>query len=124
MATAAADGKEHLVPLSIGWDGERVVLATEPDAATTRNIAASGRARLAVGLTRDVTMIDATLETIVDVADAPAALADAFAGQADWDPRHSAGYVFVVLRPHRVQVWREVDEITGRTIMRDGHWLA
>jgi hypothetical protein len=32
--------------------------------------------------------------------------------------------VFVVLRPRRVQVWREVDEIAGRTIMRDGRWIA
>jgi hypothetical protein len=119
-----AEGKEHLVPLSVGWDGERLVLASEPDAVTTRNLQASGRARLALGPTRDVVMIDAVLETVVDVAAAPAAIAETFAAQADWDPRHSAGYLFVVLRPRRVQVWREVDEIAGRTIMRDGRWTA
>ena len=124
VATASAEGKEHLVPLSIGWDGERLLLATEPDAVTTRNLRASGRARLAVGPTRDVVMIDAVLETVVDVTTAPASIAETFAAQADWDPRHSTGYLFVVLRPRRVQVWREVDEIAGRTIMRDGRWTA
>ncbi|KRB73863.1 hypothetical protein ASE01_17760 [Nocardioides sp. Root190] len=50
------------------------------------------------------------------------ALAESYAAQADWDPRGSVGYVFLVLRPHRVQAWREVNEMTGRTLMRDGTW--
>ena len=32
-------------------------------------------------------------------------------------------YVFVRLRPIRIQAWREADELAGRTIMRDGEWL-
>jgi hypothetical protein len=28
-----------------------------------------------------------------------------------------------VLRPERIQAWREADEIAGRTLMRDGAWL-
>ena len=32
----------------------------------------------------------------------------------------AAGYVFLVLRPVRVQAWREANEIAGRTLMRDG----
>ena len=124
VATASPEGQEHLVPLSIGWDGERLVLATEDAAVTTRNLRSSGRGRLAVGATRDVVMIDAVLDAIVDVDAAPVAIAETFATQADWDPRGSAGYVFVVLLPRRVQVWREVDEIAGRTVMRDGTWIA
>lgn len=31
---------------------------------------------------------------------------------------------FLVLRPVRVQAWREADEIAGRTLMRDGRWLV
>lgn len=27
------------------------------------------------------------------------------------------------LRPRTIQVWREVDEMVGRTVMRDGTWL-
>jgi len=29
-----------------------------------------------------------------------------------------------VLRPLRVQAWREANEIAGRTLMRDGAWLV
>jgi hypothetical protein len=51
------------------------------------------------------------------------ALGAAYVAQADWDPRRSTGYVFVVLQPVRVQAWREANEIPGRTLMRDGSWL-
>jgi hypothetical protein len=86
------------------------------------NLTASGAARLAVGPTRDVVMIDAVLEKAIDVG-ADDALGAAYVARADWDPRRSAGYVFFVLRPVRVQAWREANEITGRTLMRDGNWL-
>jgi hypothetical protein len=50
---------------------------------------------------------------------------DAYAAQSDWDPRTAgATYVFLVLRPDRIQAWREVDEVPGRTVMRDGTWLS
>jgi hypothetical protein len=32
--------------------------------------------------------------------------------------------VFLVLRPVRIQAWRESDEIAGRTLMRDGAWVV
>jgi hypothetical protein len=47
-------------------------------------------------------MIDAVVERTVGV-DEDAGLGAACAAQADWDPRGSAGYVFVVPRPTRVQ---------------------
>ena len=90
---------------------------------TARNLTASGEARLAVGPTRNVTMIDAVLERAVDVA-ADDALGEAYVAQADWDPRRDTGYVFLVLRPVRVQAWREANEMSGRTLMRDGLWLG
>ena len=52
------------------------------------------------------------------------ALGAAYVAQADWDPRGSAGYLFLVLRPVRVQAWREVNEMPGRELMRDGRWLT
>ena len=122
VATASPDGVAHLVPLSLAWTGERLVIAVEERSRTARDVVASGRARLAVGPTRDVTMIDAVLERVVPV-DADESLGTAYAGQAYWDPRWNDGYVFVVLRPDRVQAWRESDEIAGRTLMRDGAWL-
>jgi len=66
VATAAAEAggiaSSHLVPLSLAWIDERVVLATEADSVTARNIISQGRARLGLGPTRDVVMIDAELE--------------------------------------------------------------
>lgn len=123
VASASPAGEAHLVPLSLAWTDERMVIAVQQSSRTARDIGESGRARLAVGPTRDVTMVDARLERQVDV-DAAGELAAAFAAQADWDPRGSAGYVFLVLRPERVQAWREVDEIADRTLMRDGQWLV
>jgi hypothetical protein len=123
VATASPQGRAHLVPLSLAWTGERAVVAVKPDSATARNVLASGRARLAVGPTRDVVMIDAELERSVPVPDDPD-LAEAYAGQADWDPREDTGYVFLVLRPVRLQAWREANELAGRTLLRDGTWTT
>jgi pyridoxamine 5'-phosphate oxidase-like protein len=123
VATASSAGAPHLVPVSLAWVDERVVIAVEASSVTARNLTSSGVARLAVGPTRDVVMIDAALERAVDVA-ADDALGAAYIAQADWDPRGSTGYVFLVLRPVRVQAWREANEIDGRTLMRDGTWLV
>ena len=62
-------------------------------------------------------------DVAVDVG-ADAGLGSAYVEQADWDPRLSPGYLFLVLRPVRVQAWREADEIAGRSLMRDGVWLV
>jgi hypothetical protein len=123
VATASAAGAPHLVPLSLAWVDERVVIAVEESSLTARNLAASGLTRLGLGPSRDVVMIDAVLEKVVDVG-ADDALGAAYVAQADWDPRRASGYVFLVLRPVRVQAWREENEIAGRTLMRDGTWLV
>ncbi|WP_243058386.1 pyridoxamine 5'-phosphate oxidase family protein [Nocardioides sp. SR21] len=123
VATASPEGEAHLVPLSLAWVEERFVVALQASARTARDLRANGRARLAVGPTRDVTMIDAVLEREVPVSE-DAGLGVAYAAQADWDPRGSDGYVFLVLRPERVQAWREADEIAGRTVMRRRSWLV
>jgi hypothetical protein len=110
--------------LSLAWDGERVIIALESTSLTARNIAASGRARLAAGETRDVVIIDAVLETTLGLVDAPPDLAEAYAAQAGWDPRTAGDdQVFMLLRPDRIQAWREVNELRGRTVMRSGRWL-
>ncbi|WP_147917443.1 hypothetical protein [Ruania zhangjianzhongii] len=93
---------------------------------TARNLAATSAARLGVGPTRDVVMIDAQVERIVSASDPQAAdtIGEAYAAQADWDPRGADSQVYVVLHPARIQAWREADELTGRTVMRDGAWLV
>ena len=123
VATASAAGTPHLVPVSLAWVDQRIVIAVEAKSVTARNLTSSGEARLAVGPSRDVTMIDVVLEKTVEVS-ADEALGKAYVAQADWDPRRDTGYVFLVLRPVRVQAWREANEIAGRTLMRDGAWLV
>jgi hypothetical protein len=123
VASASADGP-YLVPLSLAWIGERLVIAVEGSSRTARNIVERGTARLGAGHTRDVVMIDAVFERSVPVAEG-GKIADGYAAQADWDPRDAGGdYVYLVLRPDRVQAWRESNEIAGRLLMRGGAWLV
>ena len=132
VASASASGTPHLVPLSVAWDGRTVIVSVGRRSLTAQNIGASGKARLALGQTGDVVMIDARLERSVNLADAPPELAQAFADQADWDPRHARalpassddGYVYLCLRPERIQVWRNTPEHPGRTVMRAGQWVT
>ena len=124
VATAAPDGDVHLVPLSYAWTGTQIVLSTDSTMVTARNLVASRKARLGTGHTRDVVMIDAELESVHSVGEAPDEVADVFAEQSDWDARTAGDpYVFLLLRPTRIQAWREANELTGRTLMRDGEWL-
>ncbi|MEX0664756.1 MAG: pyridoxamine 5'-phosphate oxidase family protein [Acidimicrobiia bacterium] len=124
VATADPTGQAHLVPLSLWWDGETVTVTTTATAPTARNAAASGRARIAVGTTRDVVMIDGPIE-LVPLADAPEVVRTGFLDHCGWDPAWNDGeWVYLRLRPQRVQAWRETDEIDGRTLMRDGRWLV
>ncbi|MGW6929019.1 pyridoxamine 5'-phosphate oxidase family protein [Lentzea sp. NPDC054927] len=124
VASASEDGTPHLVPFSLAWDGERVILTTETRNPTTRNVQRSGQVRLALGHTRDVVLIDAVGE-VFPLNDAPAGVLDTFAKRADWDPREmtTGEWVVLVLRPQRILVWRDVAETKGRTVMRDGAWL-
>jgi len=123
VATASTEGEPYLVPVSLAWTGERVLIAVPASSVTARNLTASGRARLAVGPTRDVVMIDAVVERTVDLA-TDDALWKAYVAQADWDPRSGPDYAFFLLRPVRVQAWREANEMSDRALMRDGAWLV
>ena len=119
----AGDGEPYLVPLTTAWFDERIVLATAVASPTARNLVALGRARVAFGGTRDVVLVDAVLESTVPVASA-GDLGEAYVAQNDWDPRAAGDrFVFLVLRPERIQAWREENEIRGRTVMRGGVWV-
>jgi hypothetical protein len=123
-STGSGGPEPHLVPVSLGWIDERVVIAVASDSVTARNVRSQGIVRLALGPTRDVVVIDAVFEREVAVDDA-SDLGEAYAAQADWDPREDPDtYVFLVLRPTRVQAWRESNELRGRVLMRDGAWLT
>jgi Pyridoxamine 5'-phosphate oxidase len=124
VATADDSGIAHLVPLSLCWHDGMVVVAVEARSRTARNASVSGRARLALGPTRDVVMIDAQA-SVVARQDAAPAIAGAYRERTGWEPGSDGGdWVYVLLKPARIQVWRDVDEIPGRTVMANGAWLA
>ena len=64
MASASPDGAPYLVPLSFDWDGEALLVSTPADSPTGRNLAATRSARVGLGETRDVTMIDGDVEVL------------------------------------------------------------
>ena len=64
MPTADDHEIAHLVPLSLCWHYGEVIVATEARSRTARNAQGSGQARLALGLTQDVVMIDAAASVI------------------------------------------------------------
>ncbi|MDN3351270.1 pyridoxamine 5'-phosphate oxidase family protein [Actinomadura sp. DC4] len=117
----AGDGGPHLVPLSFLWDGVTFVLATPSSSPTGRNLRESGRARLGIGPTRDVVMVEGAAEVIAEVT---GDLGDAFAARTGFEPRGLDGYAYYRVRPERIQAWREANEIAGRDLMRDGRWLV
>ena len=124
VATASRDGRVHLVPLSFAYEDGVVLAATTSASATARNVAGTGRARIGLGELRDVVMLDADA-TAGPWASAETARAAAFVAARGWDPGdESDEFVLLELRPRRIQVWRTVEELEGRDVMRDGVWLA
>jgi pyridoxamine 5'-phosphate oxidase-like protein len=125
VATAdPGTGTPYLLPLSFLWDGETLLFSTEDSSPTIRNLRATGKVRVSLGHTRDVILIDGTAE-LTAAPDLDAATADAFAAKAGFDPR-AAGtpFTYFRVRPRRLQAWREVNELSGRTLLRDGAWVC
>ncbi|MEU8484590.1 pyridoxamine 5'-phosphate oxidase family protein [Streptomyces sp. NPDC048641] len=124
---ATADGEDatpYLVPLSFLWDGSTLLLATPAAGPTGRNLRTTGRARLGVGPTRDVVMIEGTVQTLT-AAGLPDDVGDAFAEKTGFDPRRQTSeYLYFRVTPQRVQAWREANELAGRELMREGEWIA
>ncbi|MGW1953078.1 pyridoxamine 5'-phosphate oxidase family protein [Streptomyces sp. NPDC001920] len=124
VATAGADGVPCLVPLWFLWDGECVWLATRPGTPTGRNLSAGGRARLALGDTLDVVLVDGAAR-MYTADEVPPAAAEAFLAKTGWDPRADAArYVYFQVRPRTVQARNGEHEMPGRFLMRDGAWVV
>lgn len=85
MASADREGNAYLVPLSFLWNGTTLTVATPEDSLTGRNLHATGRTRLALGTTRDVVIIDGTVEAF-SLETVPPELADEFAAKR-WEAR-------------------------------------
>ena len=124
VASASADGVPYLVPLSFDWDGEVILVSTPTGSPTGRNLAANRTIRLALGHTRDVSMIEGDVD-VLDIGALPQKRGDSFAARAGFDPRAlDTSYRWFRIHPRRIQAWREVDELAERELMRDGRWLV
>jgi hypothetical protein len=124
VATAGPGATPYQVPLSFLWDGETLLLSTATTNPTSVNLLAHPAVRLALGGTRDVVLIEGTVEAATPAGAIPAEVGDAFAAKAGFDPRGASGsYHYFRVRPRSVQAWREVNELPGRDLMRDGRWL-
>lgn len=123
VATADAEGVPCLVPLSFRWDGETFLMSTGRTLPTGRNLAATGRVRLAFGATRDVVLVEGTA-TRLEAADLHPAEIEAFAAHSGFDPSAlKTPYPYFRVTPVWIQAWREANEIAGRDLMKEGHWL-
>jgi hypothetical protein len=124
VASASADGAPYLVPLSFDWDGAALLVATPTNSPTGRNLAATRVARVGLGHTRDVTMIEGVVE-VLEIDALPREKGDRFAEHTGFDPRAlTTPYRWFRITARRIQAWREVNELPGRELMREGRWLV
>ena len=122
VASADETGDAYLVPLSFVWDGTALTIATPRASRTAVDLLRAGRARVALGPTRDVVIVDGMVEAIAIGSDP--ALEDAHARATGFDPRTLADeYVYLKITPRTIRAWREANELEGRLLMRDGRWL-
>jgi hypothetical protein len=122
VASADATGNAYLIPLSYYWDGATLTVSTPSASRTAVNLIRAGIARVALGETRDVILIDGTVEALA--LGAEPVLEEAHAKAAGFDPRTlSEEYVYLRITPRSIQAWREVNELAGRWVMREGKWL-
>jgi hypothetical protein len=126
VATAdPASGSPYLVPLSFLWDGRHLLVATPSASPTSRNLQATGRVRLGIGPTRDLVLIEGAVLQALAASQIPDQVGDAFAAKTGFDPRQlTSPYRYFRIEPRRLQAWREANELAGRELMRDGHWLV
>lgn len=119
VASADEMGSAHLVPLSYYWDGSALVLATPRASPTATNLLRARVARIGVGPTRDVVLVDGRVtEGVGD------ATAGAHSEHTGFDARaEPTDYVYLRVTPTEIRAWREANELAGRLLMRGGRWL-
>jgi len=123
VSTASPTGMPHLVPLSLAWHENRILVATSTSTPTARNVAATGKARAALDSSHDVVLVtaDATEEPFRSV---DSDLLREFVKRVGWNPADQSGeWSLLVLTPRVIQAWQGSGEIDGRTIMKGGEWL-
>lgn len=96
-----------------------VASATPCSSPTATNLLRAGVARVGVGPTRDVVLVDGLVTEGVDDA-----TADAHTEHTGFDARTEPGdYVYLRVTPTEIRAWGEANELSGRLLMRDGMWL-
>ncbi len=69
-------------------------------------------------------LIEGDVEPL-DPAEIATDVADHFAATTGFDPRRqTTPYLYLRIKPQRVQAWREANELDGRELIRAGRWLA
>ena len=124
VATAdPGSGTPYLVPLSFLWDGSTLLIATPASSPTSRNLQATGKVRLGIGPTRDLVLIEGTVQALAS-SEIPEDVGDSFAAKTEFDPRQLAiTYLYFRIYPQRIQAWREENELEDRELMRGGAWI-
>ncbi|WP_327246402.1 pyridoxamine 5'-phosphate oxidase family protein [Streptomyces sp. NBC_01320] len=122
VATSSTDGVPTLVPLSFVWDDGTLLMATRRTNPTARNVTPAGQARISLGHTRDVVLVEAAVE-VVEGAELSVESGDAFATKLNWDPRGRTSWVYLRFTPFAVRAWREENELAERELMSEGTWL-
>ena len=88
------------------------------------DLARSQTVRIGLGVTRDVAIIEGTVD-VLEIDALPRERGDRFAERTGFDPRElSTPYRWFRVVPRRIRAWREADELVGRELMRDGRWLG
>ena len=124
VATASATGTPHLVPLSLAWDGSRLLVATPSETPTARNAIQSGVVKASLDGADDVVLIDATVE-VIDFSSADSELVDAYVKRVGWNPADEDGdWSLLLITPVTIRSWNGIGETTGRAIMKRGRWVA
>ena len=125
IATANPEsGTPYLVPLSFLWDGTSLLIATPASSPTSRNLQSTGKVRLGIGPTRDLVLIEGTVQLLAadEISDE---VGDAFAVKTGFDPRQlTTSYLYFRIHPQRIQAWREANELQGRELMSNGYWIV
>ena len=122
VASADDSGGAYLVPLSFCWRDSTLTIATPRASRTARNLMRARWARVALGPTRDVVIIEGPVEAMPIGTDT--GLEDAHAQATGFDPRTLVDeYIYLRITPHSIQAWRESNELEGRRLMHKGEWL-
>jgi general stress protein 26 len=124
ITTSSSSGEPHLIPLSLAWDGQRILMATPSSTLTVRNVQVNPEVRIALGDTQDVVVLRATAEA-KPLESLDQSTLDEFVARVGWTPRPEEGpWTMLVMTPYLVHAWNGIEEFDGRTIMSDGRWIT